>query len=271
MNAYRDGDFVIVPLEFKIIDEGLLENGYIPNYIHIRFEDHGSALRTINIYCNAFKSLKGIQLDNKHQYRINLCQAQGFNDWDEINNLHTELEILNPDYAPRDFKGLKTKNTSTRECKLTVMCLSNINMGVLDNINGCRFESVWLSGDVRDAEDKLSGFFKNNIIKAKGSSRVTIYRLAVNNFNFLSSLDPRSEFGVSCQLPAGKNHFTKHSWEKNEDTFKAMFEPFKSPQITEVLIQPKAAPWALSDKTFKTYYAYYKTTGFEVMNKVLVY
>lgn len=244
--AHRDGDRVVVNHQVDIIDDNLLDAGYIPDYIHIVYENTPGICRVVNVYNDNLKSLNGIEFDSHHTYEINLCQARSFNDWSAIVKLHTKLTIWADYHYPEDCSGLKTKNTSTSECMLTVNMLNKSNVGVLDNIKGCVFYTVYLNGDVRGVEDKLSGFFKNNVFKGrKYNASVNLQHLDVNNFNFLLNLDQRTIIKtLSCELPKG-------SWMNNPDTFKSMFDGFINSQIETVMVMPKSRDASISVNTIK--------------------
>lgn len=246
--AYRDGNNVIVNASVDIIDDNLIIDGYIPDYIHIIFDTSVSMRQYINIYNDSLKSLKGIELDNRHTFAISFYQATSFNDWNTITNLHTQLNIWADGHYPKDLSNFKANNTSTSECQLTVNMLNSSNVSVLDNIKGCVFPVIYLDGDLRGSENKLSNFFKNNVFKdtlgATGAT-VHLYRLDVNNFNFLLNLDRRSNIStLTCEL-------TKGSWINKPDTFKDMFDGFNNSQIKNVMIEPKSRSTTVSIDNIK--------------------
>ncbi len=250
--ARRSGNIVVMPDSFDIIDDKLLDNGYIPDYIHIEFDDRYQT-PDINIYNDNFKSLRGISITSG--IRFNFCHARSFNDWDTINNAistirscNWQLNFRDADHAPKDIKGLKTKPAGASSCLLYIWDVRS-NIKLLDGISGCEFGDVYLFGDMCGVEDKLSGFLrKNTLIQNSGAPYAMLYmnQCAVTNFDFLRDLNPKSDnVYVSCPMPKGK-------WINNIDTFTKMLDPFGNPKITKVVVQTKTGDWCMTSKLFKT-------------------
>lgn len=229
-DAHRINTVVVIEdNNIDIVDDSLLENGYIPDYIHIYAHKNNSNPYTINVYNDNLKSLRGINFNNKDTYVINLCHAQAFCDWNIISKLYINLNILDPDHSPKDFRGINVQ-------MLTICNLTAKNISIIDKIKGCTLYHVGLYGDIRNNEDTLSCFLENNIIKTSRLA-LNISNLMVNNFDFLYSINPKSKFAITYAMPKG-------DWVNDPDSFKNMFKPFKNTHILHGYYNPSS--WSLS-------------------------